>query len=61
MQPYTVTLRDADGKERQERVVASTAQSASTQGLLRVQRETGRKTWLVVSANEAFYGDSLIA
>lgn len=61
MQPYTVILRDADGKERTERVVASTAGSASTQGLLRVQRETGRKTWQVVSANEAFYGDALVS
>lgn len=57
MNPYTVTLRDSDGKEREERVVASTAQSASNQALLRVRRATGRDTWQVVTANEAFYGD----
>ena len=57
MTPYTVTLRDADGKERAERIVASTATSASNQALLRVRRETGRDTWQVVTANEAFYGD----
>ena len=61
MTPYTVILRDANGAERTETVVASTAQSASNQGLLRVTRATGRQTWAVVSATEKFYGDAVIA
>lgn len=54
MQPYIVTLRNAVGRERTERVVASTAQSASNQALLRVVRETGaaKGEWQVVSATE---------
>jgi hypothetical protein len=52
MNVYTVTVRDADGKERTERLVASTSQSASNQALLRVERETGRKTWMVAHVHE---------
>lgn len=54
MQPYVVVLRNAAGRERTERVVASTANSASTQAILRVTRETGapKGEWQVVSASE---------
>ena len=41
MKPYDVTVRNAAGRERVIRVVASTDQSASNQALLRVERETG--------------------
>ena len=47
MEAHIVTVRDAVGREREIRVVASTEQSASNQALLRVQRDTGRKDWQV--------------
>lgn len=47
MKVYVVTLRNAAGREREERVVASTDTSASNQALLRVERETGAKDWQV--------------
>ena len=47
MNVYIVTVRDAVGREREIRVVASTDTSASNQALLRVERETGRKDWQV--------------
>jgi hypothetical protein len=53
MNVYTVTLRDADGREREVRLIASTANSASNQALLRIERETGRKTWMVARCIEA--------
>lgn len=54
MEVWIVTLRNAVGRERQERVVASTAQSASNQALLRVLRETGQKDWMVALVIEAW-------
>lgn len=48
MTPYEVTLRNAVGRERTERVVANTEQSACTQALLRVKRETGQTDWQAV-------------
>ena len=48
MNVYIVTVRDAVGREREVRIVASNDTSASNQALLRVQRETGRKDWQVV-------------
>jgi hypothetical protein len=54
MNVYTVVVRDADGKEREHRLIASTSQSACNQALLRVERETGRKTWMVASCVEVF-------
>jgi hypothetical protein len=54
MNIYVVTLRDADGKERETRLVASTSQSACNQALLRVERDTGRKTWMVAHCTEVF-------
>ncbi len=47
MDVHIVTVRDAVGRERVLRVVASTETSASNQALLRVERETGRKDWQV--------------
>ena len=47
MEVHIVTVRDAVGREREIRVVATTEQSASNQALLRVERETGRKDWQV--------------
>ena len=41
MKTYEVTLQSETGRQRVERVVASTAQSASNQALLRVNRELG--------------------
>lgn len=54
MNIYVVTLRDADGKERETRLVASTSQSACNQALLRIERDTGRKTWMVAHCTEVF-------
>jgi hypothetical protein len=48
MTPHLVTVRDAVGREREVRVVATTEQSACTQAILRVERETGRKDWQAV-------------
>ena len=48
MEVHIVTVRDAVGREREVRVVASTENSAATQALLRVERETGRKDWQAV-------------
>ena len=54
MLTYEVTLRNAAGRETVERVVASTATSASNQALLRMVRAFGVKhDWMVVSALEA--------
>ena len=47
MTTHIVTVRDAVGRERDIRVVASTETSACNQALLRVERETGRKDWQV--------------
>ena len=47
MQAYEVTVRNAVGRERTLRVVASTETSASNQALLRIERETGAKDWMV--------------
>jgi len=47
MKPYDVTVRNAAGRERVIRVVASTDTSASNQALLRVKRETGATDWQV--------------
>ena len=57
MNPYTVIVRDGAGREREYAIVASNSTSASNQGLLRAERESGRKDWMVVSATERFYGD----
>ena len=43
MKVYEVTVRNAAGRERVERVVAGTDESASAQAILRVERETGAK------------------
>lgn len=43
MTAYIVTVRNAAGREREERVVASTEESACRQAVLRVERETGAK------------------
>lgn len=43
MTVHIVTLRNAVGRERDERIVATTENSAATQALLRVERETGKK------------------
>jgi len=48
MTTYIVTLRNGAGRERTERVVASTQTSASNQALLRCVREFGVKhDWMV--------------
>ena len=54
MNTYLVTLQNDVGRQREERVVATTAQSASNQALLRVVREIGPlHTYLVLHAIEA--------
>lgn len=55
MTPHEVTLRNAAGRERVERIMASTETSASNQALLRVERETGQKDWQVVKVLPAVY------
>jgi hypothetical protein len=47
MNVWNVTVRNAVGRERIERIVASTESSACTQALLRVKRETGADDWQV--------------
>jgi hypothetical protein len=47
MTVFVVTLRNAVGRERTERVVASTETSACNQAVLRVTRETGQNDWQV--------------
>lgn len=44
---YTVTLRNAAGREREERVVATSDRGASNAALKRVERETGERDWQV--------------
>ena len=51
--PWIVTVRNAVGNEREIRIVASTGNSACTQALLRVKRETGQTDWLAVREVEA--------
>ena len=46
--PFDVVCRNAAGRERTVRVVASTGTSAATQALLRIKRETGQTDWLAV-------------
>ena len=60
---YIVTLRNAAGRERVERIVATTAQNASNLGLLRIERETGapKGEWQVVSALDEYAQDALIS
>ena len=53
MRPWSVRLRNDAGREREERIVASTGTSAATQAILRVQRETGQKDWYAVTVLEA--------
>lgn len=53
MNIYIITLRDAAGREREFRMIASTSQSACNQALLRIERETGRKDWMVAHCIEA--------
>lgn len=55
MNVYEVTLRNAAGRERTERVVATTANSASNQALMRVEKLLGHTDWMVVSALEVVY------
>jgi len=53
MNVWIVRLRNDVGREREERIVASSGTSACTQAILRVQRETGAKDWYAVTALEA--------
>lgn len=55
MTTYIVTLQSETGRQREERVVASTQTWASEQALLRCVREFGVKhTYRVLSVNEAY-------
>lgn len=54
MNTYVVTLQSETGRQREERVVASTQTSASNQALLRVVRDLGVKhTYRVLHVIEA--------
>lgn len=54
MVTYEVTLQGPTGRQRVERVTASSATSASNQALLRVTRELGKgHGWMVLHAIEA--------
>jgi hypothetical protein len=50
---YVVTLQNETGGQREERVVASTATSASNQALLRCFRDNPKHTYRVLHAIEA--------
>lgn len=54
MTVYVVTLRRADGRERIEKIVATTEQSASNQALLRVKRALGESDWMVATVLPAY-------
>ena len=53
MNTYVVTLLNETGRERVERVVATTATSASNQALLRCFRDNPKHTYRVLHALEA--------
>ncbi len=56
MEVYEVTLRHATGRERVERVSATTAQNASNMALIRVEKalNAAKGDWMVVHAIAAY-------